>query len=148
MKVRIEIDDDLEQTEIVIRTKQLSPEIETLQGFLSQSDKPPLTFYKGDSEYFLSLETLLFFETDGSKLLAHTKDKTYDVKRKLYELEEYLPAYFCRIAKSTIVNVRAVYSLDKSFSGTSRIRFYDTHKQVHVSRDYYHLLKEKLREMR
>lgn len=66
MKVRIEIDDDLEQTEIVIRTKQLSPEI----------------------------ETLLFFETDGSKVLAHTKDKTYDVKRKLYELEEYLPAYF------------------------------------------------------
>ena len=94
MKVRIEIDDDLEQTEIVIRTKQLSPEIETLQGLLSQSDKPPLTFYKGDSEYFLSLETLLFFETDGSKVLAHTKDKTYDVKRKLYELEEYLPAYF------------------------------------------------------
>lgn len=29
MKVRIEIDDDLEQTEVVIRTKQLSPEIET-----------------------------------------------------------------------------------------------------------------------
>lgn len=148
MKVRIDIDDSLEQIEVVIRTKQLSPEIEALQRLISQSDKPPLTFYKGTSEYFLSLETILFFETDGNNIFAHTKDKAYEVKLKLYELEEYLPAYFCRVAKSTIANVRPIYSLDKSFSGTSHIRFYDTHKQVHVSRHYYRLLKEKLKELR
>lgn len=67
---------------------------------------------------------------------------------KLYELGEHLPIYFCRVSKSTIANARAVYSLDKSFSGTSRISFYQTHKEVHVSRHYYHLLKEKLREVR
>jgi len=38
--------------------------------------------------------------------------------------------------------------LDKSFSGTSTIQFYDTHKQVHVSRHYYQILKEKLNETR
>ena len=42
----------------------------------------------------------------------------------------------------------AIYSLEKSFSGTSSIRFYDTHKQVHVSRHYFQFLKEKLSEMR
>ncbi len=63
---------------------------------------------------------------------------------KLYELEDCLPAYFCRVSKSTIANARAVYSLDKSFSGTSRISFHKTHKEVHVSRHYYHLLKRKI----
>ncbi|ETJ26632.1 LytTr DNA-binding protein, partial [human gut metagenome] len=71
-----------------------------------------------------------------------------EVKLKLYELEECLPRYFCRISKSTITNIKAIYSLEKSFSGTSSIRFYDTHKQVHVFRHYFQFLKEKLSEMR
>ncbi|AUC92614.1 MULTISPECIES: LytTR family DNA-binding domain-containing protein [Streptococcus] len=148
MKVRIEFDDSLDQVEVVIRTSQLGPEIEQIQRALQQVSRPSLVFYKGSSEYFLSLGDILFFETDGTKIYAHTADDAYEVKMKLYELEEYLPIYFCRVSKSTIANSKAVYSLDKSFSGTSRISFYQTHKEVHVSRHYYHLLKEKLREVR
>ncbi|HFI0915307.1 TPA: LytTR family DNA-binding domain-containing protein [Streptococcus suis] len=148
MKVRIEFDDSLDQVEVVIRTSQLGPEIEQIQQALQQVSRPSLVFYKGSSEYFLSVSEVLFFETDGTKIFAHTADDAYEVKMKLYELEEYLPIYFCRVSKSTIANSKAVYSLDKSFSGTSRISFYQTHKEVHMSRHYYHLLKEKLREVR
>ncbi|MCH1645405.1 LytTR family DNA-binding domain-containing protein [Streptococcus suis] len=148
MKVRIEFDDSLDHVEVVIRTSQLGPEIEQIQQALQQVSRPSLVFYKGSSEYFLSLGDILFFETDGTKIFAHTGDDAYEVKMKLYELGEHLPIYFCRVSKSTIANARAVYSLDKSFSGTSRISFCQTHKEVHVSRHYYHLLKEKLREVR
>lgn len=148
MKVRIELDENLEQLEVVIRASQLGPELERIQQALQQVSRPSLVFYKGSSEYFLSLSDILFFETDGTKIFAHTGDDAYEVKMKLYELEDCLPAYFCRVSKSTIANSKAVYSLDKSFSGTSRISFYQTHKEVHVSRHYYHLLKEKLREVR
>ena len=91
---------------------------------------------------------ILFFETDGEKIYGHTKDEAYEVKQKLYELEELLPIAFCRISKSTIVNAKQIYSLEKSFSGTSTVNFYQTHKQVHVSRRYYQVLKERLNEMR
>lgn len=148
MKVRIELDDDLDQVEVIIRSNRLGPEIERIQQALGQLNKPALVFYKGTSEYFLKLEELLFFETDGSKIVCHTRDDIYDIKLKLYELEDCLPAYFCRVSKSTIANAKAVYSLDKSFSGTSRLAFYKSHKEVHVSRHYYHLLKEKLQEVR
>lgn len=133
---------------MVIRTAHLGQDIEQIQAALAQLDRQPLIFYKGTSEYFLKLDDLLFFETDGSKIFGHTKDNAYEVKLKLYELEEYLPHHFLRVAKSTIVNIKKIYSLDKSFSGTSSIRFYDTHKEVHVSRHYYQLLKEKLQELR
>ncbi|HEM5234639.1 TPA: LytTR family transcriptional regulator [Streptococcus suis] len=148
MKVRIEFDDILDQVEVVIRAGHLGPEVEAIQRALQQVSRPSLIFYKGTSEYFLKLEDLLFFETDGTKLMGHTRDDAYEVKMKLYELEDCLPAHFCRVSKSTIANSKAIYSLDKSFSGTSRISFYKTHKEVHVSRHYYHLLKEKLREVR
>lgn len=148
MKIRIELDEGLEELEVIIRSNRLGPELEQIQQAFSQLSQKRLTFYKGSSEFFLKLEDLLFFETDGSKILAHTRDDVYEIKMKLYELEDRLPAYFCRVSKSTIANVKAIYSLDKSFSGTSRIAFYRTHKEVHVSRHYYHLLKEKLQEVR
>ena len=148
MKVGIEFDDSLDQVEVIIKASQLGPEIEKIQQVLGRLNRPSLVFYKGTSEFFLKLEDLLFFETDGNKTIGHTRDDAYEVKMKLYELEDCLPAYFCRVSKSTIANARAVYSLDKSFSGTSRISFHKTHKEVHVSRHYYHLLKEKLQEVR
>lgn len=148
MKIRIELDDSLDDVEVVIRTSRLSAEIEQIQQALVQVNHPQIIFYKASSEYFLDLADILFFETDGTRIFAHSRENAYEVKLKLYELEECLPVYFCRISKSSIVNTRSIYSLDKSFSGTSTIRFYDTVKQIHVSRHYYQLLKEKLREVR
>ena len=148
MKIRIELDDGLDEIEVVIRAGQLSAELEQIQQALSQVNRPQLVFYKGNREYFLDLTDILFFETDGSRVFGHSRDNAYEVKFKLYELEDCLPPYFCRISKSSIVNTRSIYSLEKSFSGTSIIRFYDTVKQIHVSRHYYQLLKEKLRETR
>ncbi|MEY8434950.1 LytTR family DNA-binding domain-containing protein [Streptococcus hyointestinalis] len=158
MKITIELDDSLEDVEVVIRTSQLTPEIESIKRSLEKAVAPPILFYRGNNEFYVKIESILFFETDGSKIYAHAREEAYEVKLKLYELEEQLPHYFCRISKSTIVNTREIYALDvntreiyaleKSFSGTSTVRFYDTKKQVHVSRHYYHMLKEKLHDTR
>ena len=148
MKIRIELDDGLDEIEVIIRAGQLSAELEQIQQALSQGNRPQLIFYKGNSEYFLDLADILFFETDGARVFGHSRDNAYEVKLKLYELEDCLPPHFCRISKYSIVNTRFIYSLEKSFSGTSTIRFHDTVKQIHVSRHYYQLLKEKLRETR
>ena len=148
MKVSIVLDPSIDEPEILIRAPQLTEEIAQLQESILKQKLTPLAFYQDRSEYFLDLETILFFETDGEKIYGHTRDEAYEVKQKLYELEELLPITFCRISKSTIVNVKQIYSLEKSFSGTSTVNFYQTHKQVHVSRRYYQLLKERQNEMR
>ena len=107
-----------------------------------------IVFYKGDSEYFIPLESILFFETDDNKVYAHTIDEFFEVKFKLYELEQLIPFYYCRISKSSIINTKAIYSLEKSFSGSSTASFSNSKKQVHISRHYYKILKDKLKEMR
>ena len=148
MKVRIELDPQMDEPEMIIRAPRLTEEVARLQQLILEQKMTPLTFYKDRSEYFLDLADILFFETDGEKIYGHTKDEAYEVEQKLYELEELLPIAFCRISKSTIVNAKQIYSLEKSFSGTSTVNFYQTHKQVHVSRRYYQVLKERLNEMR
>ena len=148
MKVRIELDPQMDEPEMIIRAPRLTEEVARLQQLILEQKMTPLTFYKDRSEYFVDVSEVLFFETDGEKIYGHTREEAYEVRQKLYELEEILPIAFCRISKSTIVNTKQIYSIEKSFSGTSTVNFYQTHKQVHVSRHYYQLLKERLKEMR
>ena len=148
MKVRIELDPQMDEPEMIIRAPRLTEDVARLQQLILEQKMTPLTFYKDRSEYFVDVSEILFFETDGEKIYGHTREEAYEVRQKLYELEEILPVAFCRVSKSTIVNTKHIYSIEKSFSGTSTVNFYQTHKQVHVSRHYYQLLKERLKEMR
>lgn len=94
MKVRIELDPSMDEPEILIRAPRLIPELTQLQERILEQKVAPLAFYKDRSEYFLDVASILFFETDGEKIFGHTKDEAYEVKQKLYELEELLPIAF------------------------------------------------------
>lgn len=93
-------------------------------------------------------EDILFFETDGGMIYAHTVDDVFQTKYKLYELEELLPRTFLRISKSAIVNTDKIYSIHRNLTASSLIAFQHTHKEIYVSRSYYKLLKSKLEEKR
>lgn len=150
MKTRIEVDSNIKEEEIVIRCWTMSEEIQRLYETLSNitSKEHSLTFYKGTAEYYLSLEEILFFETEEKAVFAHTRDNMYQVKCRLYELEEILPGVFMRISKSTIINTNKVYSIQRNLTSSSLVEFQDTYKQVFVSRHYYKALKNKLEEKR
>lgn len=151
MKIRIEVEEGLAEDEVVIRCRSLTDEITRIQNAVSAVSKveQSVALYKSDTEYYVPLENLLFFETESNGVNAHTRDNVYQAKYRLYELEEILPGYFLRISKSTIINLREVYSLRKSnLSTTSVASFAGSHKQVFVSRLYVKRLKEKLTEMR
>ncbi|MDO5154471.1 MAG: LytTR family DNA-binding domain-containing protein [Eubacteriales bacterium] len=149
MKIRIELD-SVDEDEITIRCKELTPEIMRLQQLISETTSRTSQFvlYKGDTEYYIELDKILFFETENSMVLAHTVDNVYETRKKLYELEEMLPAAFLRISKSSIVNTSKIYSISRNLTASSAIEFQGTHKQIYVSRAYYKVLKSKLEEKR
>lgn len=148
MKIRIEVDDKIIENEVIIKCNELNQEVQNVQNMLNNLllSKKRITFYKGDAEYYLSLEDILFFDTEGNSICAHTIDNVYNVKYKLYELEELLPGYFMRVSKSAILNTNHIYSITHSLSSSSKVEFLNTHKQIYVSRYYYKPLKIKLLE--
>lgn len=115
MIIKIEIDETTEEDEILIRCKELNDTIKKIRKIVSDIKKQTnLQFYKDNVEYYPSLDSVLFFETSGGNINAHTGDNFYQVKNKLYELEELLPDNFIRVSKSTILNVTHIYSLEKT----------------------------------
>lgn len=149
MKIRIEIDENSIEDEVIIRCSKLSDHIQAVQRAVSEitAGRQKFVFYKGETEYYLSLDDVLFFETDEKTINVHTSDNVYLTKYKLYELEDVLPNNFMRISKSAILNVNSIYSLTRSISACT-VQFSNSHKQVYVSRYYYKPLKAKLEEKR
>ncbi len=150
MKIKIEIDENLTEEEIVIRGSSLTEEMAAVQKAVADvlARKQTLTFYKNETEYYIPLQDVLFFETDDGGISAHTADDVYTVKYKLYELEKVLPRNFIRVSKSTILNVSKVYSVERNLTASSIVQFAGSHKQVYVSRYYYKSLKISLEEKR
>ena len=146
MKIVVEIDETLPEEEVIIRCNSPTAEtqvlLDAIRRAVSSSEK--FAVYKEEREYFIPLDDILFFETESGLLQVHTRDNTYGIHYKLYELEDILPGNFMRVSKSTILNTRHIHSISKNLASSSLVQFTGTHKQVYVSRYYYKLLKQHL----
>ena len=148
MKVKLEIDPDASEDELIIKAKNISPEMEQLYRKLQNIEhEDQIECFKDNVSYYLPLNKILFFETDAKQVILHTQERTCLDKHKLYELENILGAGFMRISKSTIINLDQIYGLTRSISDC-KIQFHDTYKTVYASRRYYKELRMRLDERR
>ena len=147
MRVRIEMIEE-GPDEAVIRCRKITPEIEELIRRLGKEDRdgPGPSFFKGEEQYYPTLSEVLFFETEGERVYAHTCKDSFETKQRLGELTGILPAYFVRISKSTIANTLMIFSIQRGITRTSHVTFRGTYKEVYASRMYANVLKEKMEE--
>ena len=150
MKIRIELESEIKENEVIIKCSELSDEVTRIQKVISEliAEKREMIFYKENTEYYICIDDVLFFETEESLIYAHMLSEVYQVKYKLYELEEILPKNFVRVSKSTILNINHIYSITRNITSSSLVEFKNTHKKVYVSRSYYKVLKLRLLEKR
>ncbi|MBN1891371.1 MAG: LytTR family transcriptional regulator [Clostridiales bacterium] len=164
MRVRIEEVVDMTEEEIVVRCRKATPEIKSLVREIGLREKqdgeangrstkkstaPKILkpeFFKGEEQYFLIFSEILFFETQGEKVIAHTATDSYETKQRLYELESMLPASFVRVSRSTIANVSHIFSIQRGLTRVSHITFRGSYKEVYASRKYGPVLKVKMEE--
>ena len=146
MKVKIEIEEGLLEEEVVIRCSALNDTVLNLQNYISKqgNTKRCLCLTSGETEYYVPLSDIYFFETEGREIRAHTVDKIFVCGYRLYELEELLPGSFMRISKSTIANLDHIYSITRNLTASSEVEFNASNKKALVSRSYYKALVERL----
>lgn len=146
MKIKLNIDPDASDTEIKITASQMNDQVKRIYKLLQESNIPEqLETFQNNTSYYLKVDDILFFETDSKVVMAHTSNQAYQVKYKLYELEDMLSGKFLRISKSSIINLDQVYSITRSISNC-KIQFQNSYKTVYASRHYYRDLRERLDE--
>ena len=147
MKVKIEISQD-DSCEVIIKCREITDEVIRIQALLSGQNTAELPLSIGDDEYFVPIKDILFFETSGGRVYAHTRERMYLAPYKLFEIEDMMGASFLRISKSTVVNVMQIASLHRELTGSGEIRFKRSDKRTYFSRGYAKILKCRIEEMR
>lgn len=138
MRIRIEIEENLTEDEVVIRCSSLNESIIAIQKNIAEAvrGRQQIMVMKGDKEYWLLLTEILFLETTENQVAVHSANQVFYTRLKLYELEELLPSVFMRVSKSAIVNTEKVRSIKKNITGASEVEFENCHKIAYVSRSY------------
>lgn len=147
MQVEFKQDDQLKEDQIIVKAKELTPEIKAALALLEEQLTRKITGYKDNSEIILPLASILFFETSDRHVWAHDREGSYLVKQTLKQLEASLPSDFDRASKSALVNCRQVNAVKRSITGCE-LGFTASYKKIFVSRRYYQTLISHLHEMR
>lgn len=142
MKITIEAPKPGEEDEIIVRCADLDERVLKLIRALRAEDK--LTGYIDDKIVKLSLKEIYYFEAVDNKVFSYTAKETYEVHKKLYEIEqEFEHTDFLRISKSVIVNVAKIAYVKPIFNGRFEAKLRNDEKVI-VSRQYVADLKKKL----
>lgn len=134
MKVKIVIDDKMDENLIKIYTKTYNKDIENLQNFLENSNKNIIVGFQNEQVYILNYNDIIRFYTEDKKIYIETKTDTFISRLRLYEIEERVyDKNFIKISRYEIININYVKKLDLSFKGTIAVKM-DNNKVSYVSR--------------
>lgn len=142
MKITIEELRDGGEEEIIIKCRDITPELLRIVSQLKASDA--LVAYDGSEIHRVRPSDIFYIEAVDNKTFLYLKEHVYESRQKLYELENLLAGCdFLRISKSEIVNLSKVRSLSPALSGRFEATL-ENGERVIISRQYMGDLKKRL----
>ncbi len=145
MKITILTPGPNEEDEIIVKMKDLSEDaLSLIKRLKDGGEKDAIAAYAGDNIVMLPLGEIYYFDAVDNKVFSYTKDKCFEVKKKLFEIEEeFEKTSFVRISKNAVVNIKKIERLIPEFNGRFEGKLKNG-ESIIISRGYVPLLKRKL----
>ncbi|HCN74546.1 LytTR family DNA-binding domain-containing protein [Pseudolactococcus plantarum] len=141
MKIKLEMIPKTRTEQIIFQLHELTAEHQELIDRLKTDKLLEMILHKGDKKYRVLPKHILYFESVDKKTFAYTTDDVFEVREKLYQLEEKLSTHqFIRISKSMILNVKQIHVIYPTLSGRFEAEL-ENQERVKISRNYVPALK-------
>ena len=135
-----------EEEQVVLACMEKTKDFcEIEQYALSVGDKVTVS---GKDKALLNIrkEDILYMESVGELVFAYTKRDVYEMKMRLYEIEEeFQDHHFIRCSKSMIINLNQVDSVRPAINGRFLAKM-DNEEEVIISRQYAKSVKKAILE--
>ena len=140
MKCEVVID-KCEPKRVVIYTDKRSALTETIERLCADDDLS-LVGYKDKESVLLDIAKVNCFMVEAEKVFALTNDGRYQLKCRLYQIEDMLSDNFIKINQSCIANIKMIKRFDASISGQLTVYFQNGYRD-YVSRRNIKAVKQK-----
>jgi DNA-binding LytR/AlgR family response regulator len=143
IKIIIEKIPDGIEPEIIIKCNEVDDSFMQLIHSIKSTSKK-LVGLIDSRMHILDPNDVFYFEAVDNKVFIYCKEKVFESKLKLYEIEKiYENGDFFRASKSTILNIAKINSVRPLFYGRFEALLLNGEKVV-ISRQYVPVLKRKL----
>ena len=134
-----------EQPELVeIHCHAVSDEVREIVAFV-KSRQGLLTGTADERQYEIAVSEICYIESVDNKAFIYTKNKVYETRQRLYELEELLrEKHFLRVSKSMLLNLMKISSIKPALNSRF-IAVLQTGEEIVISRKFVPDLKKALK---
>ncbi|MBR3882737.1 MAG: LytTR family transcriptional regulator DNA-binding domain-containing protein [Clostridia bacterium] len=142
--IEVKLDPNYTKPKLIIYTNNINDNINKIISKLQNNNDNTLIGYKDDQGFIIELKKIETIYTENKKVYAKSENETYQLKKRIFELEEALEEFsFVRISNSEIVNFKQVKSINFKIVGTIILNFKSGNK-TYVSRRYVKKIKDYL----
>lgn len=132
---------DENNEQVIIECTDITREVRDIYAY-ALTKGTELSGQLGDTLSRFRLEDVCYFEAVDEKVFAYTEDKVFELKIRLYEVEEaYGAHHFVRCSKSVILNLMKLDSISPALSGRFTAHMKNGEKVI-ISRQYAPALKK------
>lgn len=146
MKVKINTILSKEEEQIVIECVEMTPEFEDIRNYCLAKGNFLVGYTNISSQQQIRIEDILYIEAVGENVFAYTEKNVYEIKKRLYELENELKDYkFIRCSKSFLLCLLKVNSIRPALNGRY-LACMENGEQVVISRKYAKIVRRTIME--
>jgi DNA-binding LytR/AlgR family response regulator len=143
VNIKIENIPEGSEPEVIIRSNEIDESILKLIDLIRAHNQKVVGLYNSKIHLIEPTE-IYYFEAVDSRVFIYCREKVYESRLKLYQIEEeYETADFFRASKSFIINLGKIETLSPAFNGRFEALLKNGEKVI-ISRQYVPVLKKKL----
>ena len=103
---------------VILEYIEWTSEWENLSDYIEGKKRQIIGYGTKKEMYSIQLEDILYFEAVGDLVFAYTGDQVYEIKMRLYQVEETVQqSGILRASKSFVVNVRKIEKVRSVLNG-------------------------------
>ena len=107
-----------EEEAVILEYIEWTSEWENLSDYIEGKKRQIIGYGTKKEMYSIQLEDILYFEAVGDLVFAYTGDQVYEIKMRLYQVEETVQQNgILRVSKSFLVNVRKIEKVRSVLNG-------------------------------
>ena len=145
MKIQVDIDERYEEEKVIIQARTMSAEVARVIKAIEGRDASQYITGMGDGRSRLLMpEDIDCVYAQAAKVFVVKGDETYEVRQRLYELEEIFARFdFIKVNRSELVNIARIDYFESDLLG-SLVIYLKCGRKSYVSRRCVKAIKERL----
>jgi len=146
MKVKINTVLSKEEEQVVIECVEMTPEFEDIKNYCLAKGAFLVGYTDVSSRQHIRIEDILYIESVGENVFAYTERNVFEIKKRLYELENELADYkFIRCSKSFLICLLKVNFIRPALNGRY-LACMENGEEVVISRKYAKIVRKTIME--